>query len=94
MTLSFLSFCHKLLANFILPPQKSRFPPRFHAKKNCLSQQGIQNPPKNPLFCPRIAQNAPEVYSTSEAKASALRCLKNESLKFFEFYFTKFDLFV
>ncbi len=50
-------------------PTEVTIPPCFHAKKNCLSQQGIQNPRKTPLFCPRIARNAPEAHSCLRGKS-------------------------
>ncbi len=58
----------------------------FYAKKNCQSQHETQNPRKTPLICPRIASNPFDVHLTTEAKTCALRRLKNEPLKFFEFY--------
>ena len=75
-------------------PTKVAISPRFHAKKNCLSWQGIQNSRKPFSFAPESHKMPRRYIPTSEAKTSALRCLKNETLKFFEFYFTKFDLFV
>ena len=88
MTLSLLSFCHKIPVNFIFAPTEVAISPRFHAKKNCLSWHEIQSPSDLLRNAPKIASNTSDVlYHRGKNLRSTVPY--NEPLKFKNFTLPK-----